>query len=418
MDRAETLSIKNKPKANVNLIIFSMYYIGTMIFDLNEKYLLISQALFILLILSSSWLIIRTGKIALKPYALFLVVVLITFFITALFGINYSNSVTRLSTLLKIFAMCIMVYPILSAYMTEKYLEKLFLIAGIVFFAWVLYVYGITNYFTSILSSTERLGAEVSQENVMGMNASIIASVLLYFVINKKKYSYLLVISMMITVIAASGSKKALFIIPLAILIILIQKNGLKKLYKTFIGITIFAVLCSLAIRLQMFSGLRERISGFFMQLQGTNVDSSTELRYYMIKYGLIWFGEHPLLGIGIDNYKYLSVNLFGIYRYSHNNYIELLVGTGIVGSTAFYSIYLFLINKLLKLRECRNAIAQILLLVLILQLFCDIASVSYLYKSTYIYLIMAFACVDKGMESSTNKSHQCSKKYRIKGVV
>jgi len=405
MDTYSNYGKSGKYQLNIYLLIFTLYYIGTMIFDLNEKYLLISQVLFVLMIIFSSWLmVIRSKRISLKPYLFFLCVILATFFITALTGINYQNSVTRLETLLKIFILCVMTYQILSIYISEQYIEKLFIVSGIALFTWVLYVYGINNYFTLILSNTERLGAEVSQENVMGMNAALIASVLLYYVFNKKRYSYLIIVAMMMTVVAASGSKKALFTLPLAIIIILIQKNGLNKLYKTIIGICIFALIGSAIIQLQIFDGLRERINDFVLQLQGTNVDNSTELRSDMIKYGLIWFTEHPILGIGIDNYKYLSVNLFGMYRYAHNNYIELLVGTGIVGFTAFYSMYFYLIKRLFKLRKSDDSIAQIFLLILLIQLFCDIASVSYLYKSTYIYLIMAFVCIDN--EAKKKRCH------------
>lgn len=397
--------VQGKPKGrfNIYLFIFSLYYIGTMIFDLNEKFLVVSQVLFLLLIASSSWLMIKSGKIKIKPYMGFLCAVIATFFLTALTGINYDNSVTRIETLLKIVVLCIMTYQILSAYMTERYIEKLFIISGIALFAWVLYVYGIGNYFTLIVSSTERLGAEVSQENVMGMNAALISSVLLYYVFNKRKYSYLIVVAMLLTVVAASGSKKALFTVPLAILIILIQKNGFKKIYKTIIGIIIFLFIAKMVVQMEMFSGLNERIELFIMGLQGGKGDSSTELRSDMIKYGLIWFTKHPIMGIGIDNYKYLFVSLFGMERYSHNNYIELLVGTGLIGFTAFYSMYIYLINKLYKMKKEFNSIAKILLLILLIQLFCDIASVSYLYKPTYIYLIMAFVCVDKQGKSSKN---------------
>lgn len=388
---------KNKEiRINIYLLIFSMYYIGTMIFDLNERFLSVSQVLLIMMIMSSLWLAVKKRALNLRPYFWFMAMILLTFYVTALTGINYENSALRLDTILKILIMSIAVYQILFAYITERYIERLYLISGIILFAWVLYIYGVSEFITSILSGKERLGAEVSQENVMGMNASIIASVLLYYVLNKKKYSYLAVIAMMITIVAASGSKKALFTIPIAVLVILIQKNGMKKLYKVLVGIIVIGMCFMFLIKLPIFGGLNERINIFLLQLQGVNVDLSTNMRSDMIKYGLIWFTENPLLGIGIDNYRFLSGAIFDMPRYAHNNYIELLVGTGVLGFTAYYVVYLYLLSGLLKLHKEKNQVADIMLLVLIIQLFCDIASVSYLFKSTYIYFIIAFACIRK----------------------
>ena len=65
-----------------------------------------------------------------------------------------------------------------------------------------------------------------------------------------------------------------------------------------------------------------------------------------MIQYGMDYFKERPLLGHGIENFRYLYAQEVGKETYSHNNYIELLVNNGIVGLLLYYSFYISVILK------------------------------------------------------------------------
>ena len=55
-------------------------------------------------------------------------------------------------------------------------------------------------------------------------------------------------------------------------------------------------------------------------------------------------FGQHPLLGVGLNNYKFY--NSFELY--SHSTLPELLAGTGIIGAILFFIPYLFVAKSLI----------------------------------------------------------------------
>lgn len=72
--------------------------------------------------------------------------------------------------------------------------------------------------------------------------------------------------------------------------------------------------------------------------------------RINLWKNGLEVFGENPLFGIGINNFRSYNINIYGDSRYLHNTYLQILVETGIVGFSIFLVfVYLFLF-RLLKL--------------------------------------------------------------------
>ena len=73
--------------------------------------------------------------------------------------------------------------------------------------------------------------------------------------------------------------------------------------------------------------------------------DSSTLSRVSFIETGWRLFKQKVFIGHGVDNFKYVS----GFWVYSHNNFIEILVGLGIVGFVLYYSIYLLAYKNIHK---------------------------------------------------------------------
>lgn len=68
--------------------------------------------------------------------------------------------------------------------------------------------------------------------------------------------------------------------------------------------------------------------------------------RMGMYREGMKFFIENPLLGIGFNHYRLLSV-----YKtYSHSTYVEVLSTTGILGTVIYFSAYLVIIYNLASL--------------------------------------------------------------------
>lgn len=195
---------------------------------------------------------------------------------------------------------------------------------------------------------SSRLGESVGMNsNDLGLKMAISSIVSIYFTQeNKKKYYPLAII--FFTIALLTGSRKAfiLLILSLTFLKTLTVKN--KK--NLIIAIPFLLFFCFLAWNLIMtvpyfYNVLGNRIelmiNGFLGKGQ---VDNSTTIRLYMIDYGMKLFNQKPLFGYGLFNYSALTN-----YAYSHNNYVELLVGIGIFGTVIYYSIYINVILKLLK---------------------------------------------------------------------
>ncbi|MDQ1339272.1 MAG: hypothetical protein QG567_424 [Campylobacterota bacterium] len=132
------------------------------------------------------------------------------------------------------------------------------------------------------------------------------------------------------------------------------------------------------------------RFEFFYYSLQGIGgYDYSTEERQNFIELGLQLLGDRPLFGYGIDNFR-----IFG-GTYSHNNFIELLVGVGIIGAIAYYSMYAGLIVKVLKMD---GGELKVLLAIFVFIIFAmDIAVVSYIDKLTiYMLLLVSLIAEEK----------------------
>ena len=122
-------------------------------------------------------------------------------------------------------------------------------------------------------------------------------------------------------------------------------------------------------------------------------IDSSTITRFNMIRVGWKYFIEHPLIGCGIGNSRYIVGEALGKFTYFHNNFIELLASVGIFGFISYYSIYAYLLWNLYKIFiKDNNTKALILFVILLVQLMLDFGMVSYYSKMTYVYFALGAA--------------------------
>lgn len=220
-----------------------------------------------------------------------------------------------------------------------------------------------------------RLGFEALGEgwnaNSIGMNMALSAfmSVIL---LNAEKRKYkklvysLLIILFSLTVIL-TGSRKAIFILIFTLSLYLFKTLRIGAIYKIIIitvGILLFAYLI---MNIQMFYNvLGKRIETFIALFTGYGkVDRSARLRMDMIRYGLFLFLQKPILGYGINNFRELYGNKTGLYTYSHNNYIELLTGIGLLGTFIYYFSYFYIMKKTIFKREQLLTTSFILILTL-----------------------------------------------------
>ena len=153
----------------------------------------------------------------------------------------------------------------------------------------------------------------------------------------EKKRIYQLLASLVVLllffyIIIISGSKKALLS---GLIFILIWGIGFTKYIRNknlnYKLITMIILIITLTIFVYYFSSLYINTSSF-ERLTGLRSSGSTNIRIGMYKESLFLFKNNPLIGIGYNQFRFLSF----FETYSHSTYAELLSGGGIIGTLLF----------------------------------------------------------------------------------
>ena len=202
-------------------------------------------------------------------------------------------------------------------------------------------------------STTGRLGQELlGNANIfatMLMTSSIYTIWLLTYQ-NSKKASKLVLLLCLISEYLGmflSGGRKYI-VVPLIFLYILLlfkqDKNGRKHIIKyTLIILAIMVIIWNLIMNVPVFYEIiGSRMESFFAFLSGdiSHADGSSKIRSQMIEMGMQKWLSSPIWGYGFDSFKYYNQAITGHFYYSHNNFVELLYNTGIIGFILYYWYY------------------------------------------------------------------------------
>lgn len=256
---------------------------------------------------------------------------------------------------------------------------------------------------------TERFGAAIGlNANTLGVRTAIASMVALYCIHRRPHKLLLSVLYIVIIAISfMSGSKKALVFIVLSFAAyeMLSLESGKPRKILFRIGIVIAGV--ALIYRLIMTNPYLYQILGrrwvrFIGSLSGTyNInDISFNERSYFIEQAKQVFAQHPILGIGLDNFK-VYINRIGFSRmvYSHNNYWELLSCLGITGTLLYYAFHVYMLVTLWRMvlrgRTKLNVFAAVIMTLITV---LDYAAVTYnnIYNAFILIVLFAYIKVQK----------------------
>ncbi len=222
---------------------------------------------------------------------------------------------------------------------------------------------------------------------------SIFASLVL---LNDSKRAYwikgILIVNIVLSfyLIFLSVSKKGLIIAPLLVIMSFSYKK-IKFSSLIVILILIFAVV-QLLIKIVpedilqiMYEKTIFRFSVFLEGFSGNEGmgDDSTIERKKLIEGGLDLYFSNPIIGVGINNFRVF------FEKYAHNNFIELLVGVGIIGATIFYSIYIVILKEIKKMQN--SVIKRYFFAMILVLLFMDFTTVSYFDKLVILILVYIY---------------------------
>lgn len=164
-------------------------------------------------------------------------------------------------------------------------------------------------------------------------------------------------IVLFVFVIFYSGSRNGLLtMLATCVCYLLIRSKGVKRFWAILGSVFLLIGVYILIMNYEpLYNVLGSRIEEMINGFMGNSNDSSFDWRTLMMREGWRYFTESPIIGRGIDNFRYLFGAQYGFETYAHNNYIEILVSGGLAGFLLYYSIYFHVLKGLWKYAVVEN---------------------------------------------------------------
>jgi len=159
------------------------------------------------------------------------------------------------------------------------------------------------------------------------------------------KLLYLAAAGLLFAVVLQTGSRQAIVGTMVGGFMIIASyvygsRAGLKGV---LVSIAILAVLLPVAYSIASTSKYWYRMQVAISASQGDTADADSSLlgRAWLYKRAWELTVEHPVFGIGLDNFRTAEGNKIGsrIGTYSHSNYMEIMASTGFPGFLLYFSI-------------------------------------------------------------------------------
>ena len=302
---------------------------------------------------------------------------------------NATTMATRTLPLLTLFALIL--YNYIDSIGDTHVLLNAIYIAGVVLAAYTIYIEGGIAGYMSRLMSGVRVGEEVNNVNTIGLGTGISSIIAFYLTISKKKPWHLLCLILCGFVSLGTGSNKALLVIVLGCLLVMLfdsySSGSLVSLVRFLLGISLVVGAFLFLLQLPIFETINTRFQDLIQAYLGNSqADNSIRTRNALVVAGLAQFFEAPLLGIGINNGSVVAMQTVGHDYYLHNNYVELLVDVGIIGTALFYALPIASLIVCLRKVRNGNSDAIVVVAVMLAWLIVQWGYVAYYSKPTYLY--------------------------------
>lgn len=338
-------------------VLLTLYFTSLIVF--KQNYFNVSHIMnalyimnFILLMLISNERTYKTN-IILNAYMLFVL------FATAssLWSIDFDNTSFRAMQLFVILINLFIVYNAMEKFSLQNTFLNGILLASFVNYLLLL---GLIPAPFDIYdaNATRAIGTVGNANSLASIMITSIFSSIIY--LHKEKqiskiffyYQYVNIFLATYLIFLTVSKKGIIFGILLIFMYLMLTMKQPKKLLilSTFGAIFIVIILNFLNLEdlATVYDRTIMRFSALESQLGQESKFGSTGERKYFIELGWSLFQDKPLFGYGLATFRFL--NSFGLY--SHNNYIELLVGVGLIGTLIFYSMYFFLFKIIFKMKD------------------------------------------------------------------
>ncbi len=337
----------------------------------------------------------------------------------------------RLATIFQLVVFYIISYSIIVNHQIK--VKRLFLV--IIFSTILIFIQGIwMRSGVSILLRDSRLYSAQGNPNTLANFGIFSFLFVTYFVFTVKniwyKILFILIDGFLLYGLLETESRKAMVVIPFIICFFFIlhsvhqyreAQSKLRFIVRTCIILSLLLLIMFGIYQFFIYSGYFRRFNKLlmFVQMQSgrneqafkTIIDYSTYERRQFLKYGLQMWLDHFWIGRGLDNFK-TCINEYWLvskHVYAHNNYVEMLSTTGVLGFISYYMIYLIIFKKLFialmnnNLEQRKLILVHTLLISMIVILVIEMVIVSYYLKFIWLILLLASSYTRQLLIESSN---------------
>lgn len=306
-----------------------------------------------------------------------------------------------LSLLISYFSMLVTLYFIIISIDEEadvRFYIKTIIVTAVVCCIYTLFTIGIDGIMMLGDSDTAfRLAGEEQNANSVGMLAAF-GSVFCFYFISfekpKRMLLYYVILIFTFVFVLLTGSRKSLLMIAMGFVMIVYHKNiltgnAIKFFFRMLVAILAFTLVIYYIMESGKFVIISERVEGLIEGMfgNGNNGDHSTTARMDMILKGFEVFLTSPFKGQGI----YASYRYF--LTYSHNNYIEIMMNTGLIGLFLFYKPIVSSFMSLLKIDKKIREPIYIIALFVFLWLFVGAWGMVFYFSKIEMSILTIFVC-------------------------
>ncbi len=259
-----------------------------------------------------------------------------------------------------------------------------------------------------------QLGMKLTGQNpnTIGMILTVTTLVTAYFAYYEKQRLYYLFTFIQFAAAVLTSSRKTVIAVCIGfIMLIFLKDKSFKLLLRMLFAVgAVVGVFYAIMNIPELYAAIGYRFESMFDYLMQNDVDNSLFMRQTFIDAAKQFFFEHPLVGSGAHSFSQMIVDIAGKSTYAHNNYYEVLVDFGLIGFAIYYSMYAYLVIKLIRpvFKEGNNT-AKLMLTLMAVILVSEYGIVLYyaVYNMIFITTVFMFvSAYDKGGRQACLRQH------------
>lgn len=248
--------------------------------------------------------------------------------------------------------------------------------------------------------------------NTIGMILTVSTLITAFFAYyEKRRYYYVVALIQFAAAVLTSSRKTVVAVCLGVVMLIFLKDKSVKLLIRMLVAAGIvFGLFYAIMTVPELYSVIGRRFESMLGYLMSTDNDNSMYMRRLFIEYAEKFFLESPVLGSGAHSFSQMIVSVVGRSTYAHNNYYEILVNFGLVGFFIYYSMYVYLIVKLLRpVFRDGNDVAKLMMTLMAVILICEYGIVLYysVYAIVFITAVFMFVSAYDSPEQRAFASRQ-----------